>query len=99
MFSFFFLSILTDSYFLLDVFFILFTFQMLSPFTVPPPPNPPTRYSSTHPPTSTSLLTHSPTLRHPAFRGPRLSFPIDAQQGHPLLHMQLEPWGLPMCTS
>ena len=29
---------------------------------------------------------------HWAFTGPRASPPIDAWQGHPLLHMQLEPW-------
>jgi hypothetical protein len=32
---------------------------------------------------------------HQALTGPRASSPIDAQEGHPLLHMQLEPWGLP----
>ena len=45
-----------------------------------------------HPPTSTSVPWHSFTLGHPAFTGPRASPPIDARQGHPLLHMQLEPW-------
>jgi hypothetical protein len=30
------------------------------------------------------------------FTEPRASLPIDVQQGHPLLHMQLEPW-VPLC--
>jgi len=37
----------------------------------------------------------SPTLRGPALAGPRASPPIGAQQGHPLLHMHLEPWVCP----
>jgi hypothetical protein len=36
-----------------------------------------------------------PTLGHWAFTGPRASLPIDVWQGHPLLHMQLEPCGPP----
>jgi hypothetical protein len=51
----------------------------------------------TNPPTSASLSWHSPTLRHQTFSGPRASPPIHAQQGHPLLHMQLEPW-VPPCV-
>ena len=47
--------------------------------------------SPNHPPTPTSPPWHPPTLGHWAFTGPRASPPIDAQQGHPLLHMQLEP--------
>jgi hypothetical protein len=35
---------------------------------------------------------HSPTLGHWVFTGLRASPPTDDQQGHPLLHMQLEPW-------
>ena len=38
---------------------------------------------------------HSLTLEHRAFTGPRTS-PTDVQQGHPLLHMCLEPW-VPPC--
>jgi hypothetical protein len=38
---------------------------------------------------------HSPTLGLRAFTGQRASPPIDEQLGHPLLHMQLEPWVLP----
>jgi len=37
----------------------------------------------------------SPILRVPALAWPRASPPIGAQQGHPLLHMQLEPWVCP----
>ena len=33
-----------------------------------------------------------PNMRHQAFRGPRASLPTDDQLGHPLQHMQLEPW-------
>jgi hypothetical protein len=50
-------------------------------------------YSSTHPPNPTS----PPSIPlhwgiYQAFIGPRTSPPIDAWQGHPLLHIQLEPW-------
>jgi hypothetical protein len=34
-------------------------------------------------------------LGHWAFTGRRESPPIDGRQGHPLLHMQLEPWVSP----
>jgi len=34
-------------------------------------------------------------LGHLALTGPRVSFLTDAQQGHPLLHMWLEPWVAP----
>jgi hypothetical protein len=82
--------------------FSLFTFQMLSLFPVPLPPgnilpHPPSplllwRCSSTHSPTPTS----PPSIPlhwgiYWAFIGPSTSPPIDAWQGHPLLHMQLEP--------
>ena len=78
--------------------FSLFTFQMLSLFQVPSPTRNPLSLpscplvlwgcSTTHLPTPTSLPRHSPTLEHRAFTGPRTSPPIDAGQGHPLLHMQ-----------
>jgi hypothetical protein len=58
----------------------------------PPPTHTPT---PTHPPTPTSSPLLSSTLGNHAFTGPRASPPIDAQQVHPLLHMQLEPWGPP----
>jgi hypothetical protein len=54
---------------------------------VPPP----------HPPTPISLPWHSPTLGYQDFTGPRVSPPIDVQQGDPLLHMRLEPW-VPPCV-
>ena len=47
----------------------------------------------TNPPTPASLSWCSPTLGHQAFSGPRAgSPPIDVQQGHPLLHIHLDPW-------
>jgi hypothetical protein len=51
--------------------------------------------SPTNPPNPTSLPSHSTTLGHRAITEQRASFSIDAQQGHPLLHMQLELWVLP----
>jgi hypothetical protein len=50
----------------------------------------------TNPPTPASWPWHSPVLGHIIFTRPRASPPIDAQLGHPLLHMQLETqiWGL-----
>ena len=49
-------------------------------------------HSLTHPPIPASQSWHSPTQGHWAFIGPRVSLPINAWQGHPLLHMQLKPW-------
>jgi hypothetical protein len=46
----------------------------------------------THSSTTASLSSHSPTLGHRAFTGPRASSPIYARQSHPLLHIQLGPW-------
>ena len=68
---------------------------MLSPFPISLPENPyPTHLllllwecAPTHPSTLTSPTTHSPTLGHWAFTGPRASFPTDAQQGRPLLYI------------
>ena len=84
------------------VFFIfsLFTFQMLSPFFIFLPKK--THYLTPHPlltnPTIHAFLSwHYPTLGHQAFTGPRVSPLIDVPQGHPLLHMQLEPW-IPPCV-
>ena len=51
----------------------------------------------TNPPTPTSWPWHSPTLGYRAFTGPRASPSIDDWLGHPLLHMQLEPW-VPPCV-
>ena len=51
--------------------------------------------SHTHPPTPDFLSWHSPTLGHQVFTGPRASPPTDVWQGHPLLHIQLEPQNPP----
>ena len=48
--------------------------------------------SSTHPSTPASLLWHSPSLGHWDFTRPKASSLTDARQGHPLLHMRVEPW-------
>ena len=54
--------------------------------------------SCTHPPIpSFTHPQHSPMLGHWTFPGSRASSPIDAHQGHPLLHMLLEPW-VPPCV-
>jgi hypothetical protein len=80
----------------------LFTFQMLSPFLVSPLletsyPIPPPQasiglflYSSTHPllPPCPPFLYTGESLRP---IGPRTTLPTDAWQGHPMLHMSLEP--------
>jgi hypothetical protein len=54
------------------------------------------RCSNTHSPIPASPNPNSPTLVHPAFTGPKDSPSINAWQGHPLLHMWLEPW-VPPC--
>jgi hypothetical protein len=75
---------------------------MLSPFLVSAPQTP---YPILPPPASTRVLPHphpnscspswhSSTLWYQASTGPRASPPTDALQGHPLLHMRLEPWVL-----
>jgi len=43
-----------------------------------------------HPPLPASPPWHPPILGSRALTGPRASPPIGSQQGHPLLHMQLE---------
>jgi hypothetical protein len=50
----------------------------------------------TNPPTPASLSWPSPTLEHGAFTRPKASTLIVVPQGHPLLHMWLEPW-VPPC--
>jgi hypothetical protein len=77
----------------------LFTFQMCSPFQVSPLETP---YSIVPPPASMSVTPHPITpvfppwhfsaLRHGTLLGARTAPPTDVQQGHPLLHMQPEPW-------
>ena len=51
----------------------------------------------TNPHTSTSWPWHFPTLGHRASTEPRASPSIDNQLGHPLLHMQRDPW-VPPCV-
>jgi hypothetical protein len=61
-----------------------------SPYPVPPP--------LAHQPTHSHFLALAfPTLRHRAFIGQRASPRIDIRLGHPLIHMQLEPW-VPPCV-
>jgi hypothetical protein len=94
-----FIETLKKFYFLLDIFFI-YT-QMLSPLLVPPSKISPVLSSlplllwgcsSTHPSSPTSLpLIPLHCGSYAAFIGPRSFPPVDAWQGHPLLHMQLEP--------
>ena len=75
--------------------FYLFTFQMLLPFLVSPWKTPyPILPPPPHPPTPTLPHWHSPTLRHWIITRPKASPPINVQQGHPLLHMWLEPGSL-----
>ena len=50
-----------------------------------------------NPPAPAFWAWHSPILGHRTFTGPRTSPPIDNWLGHPLLHMQLEPW-TPLCV-
>jgi hypothetical protein len=78
--------------------FYLFTFLMLFQFPLAnllsrPLSLPLWECSSTYTPTSPAL--HSLTLRHQAFKGPRVAPPIDAKYGRPLPNMQLEPWVSP----
>jgi hypothetical protein len=80
----------------LDIFFIYISHVIPFPGSpsknsLPPFPSP---CSPTHS-LPASWPWHSPTLGHQAFTGPRASPPIDAQQGHLLLHMQIETWVLP----
>ena len=54
------------------------------------------------PPASMRVLPHPPTHSHLTilaftYTGTRVSPPIDAREGHPLLYMQLEPW-VPACV-
>jgi hypothetical protein len=55
------------------------------------PPLMPPLHMLTNPSTPSFWPWHSPTLGHRAFIGQRASPLIDVPQGHPLLHMQLEP--------
>jgi hypothetical protein len=82
---------------LLDILFIYLISNVI-PFPCFPFRNPyPILPTPSHPHTPASLPSHSPTLVHRAFTGPRTSPPIDVQQVHPLLYMNLEPW-VPLCV-
>jgi hypothetical protein len=74
---------------------------MLSSFLVSPPKtlsSLPLRFPLlTNPPTPASLSWYSHILGHWAFTGPMGSPPTDVWQGHPLIHMQLEPQ-VPPCV-
>ena len=71
---------------------------MLSPFGFPSElPIPSSVPLLINLPTPSSLSWHSPKLGYQPFSGPKASPPIDVQQGHSLLHMQLEPW-VPPCV-
>lgn len=79
------------NYFLLDIFFVYISNVIPFPGSSPPPNS----LSHPSPPASMRVFPHVPThsylltLNSP-FTGPRASLLIDARQGHPLLHMQLE---------
>ena len=50
-----------------------------------------------HPPTPALLFQHPPMLGTKTSTEQRASPPINVRQGHPLLHIHLEPW-VPPCT-
>jgi hypothetical protein len=94
------LSTTQDLYSFFFLFKNLFTFQVLCPYLVSPlletpiPSLPASMRVFLHPPTTPTSL---PTITlhwgiYQAVIGPRTSPPIDAWQGHPLLHMHLEPY-------
>jgi len=70
---------------------------MLTSFLVSPPKIPYPLPLFTNLPTPAFWSWHSPRLGRTAFTGPRAFPPIDDLLGHPLLHMQLEPW-IPPCV-
>ena len=73
---------------------------MLSPFLVCPlkTPIPSHLPQLTNPASPASSSWNFPTLGYQVFTGPMAFPPIDDLQGHPLLHMQLNPW-VPPCVS
>ena len=86
------------SFFLLDIFFIYISNVISFPsFPSENPHIPSILPLLTNPPTPASWPWHSPILKHRTFTGSRASPLIDDQLGHPLLHMQLEPW-VPVCV-
>jgi hypothetical protein len=76
---------------LLDIFFIYIS--TIIPFQKWPIPS--TFPLLTNPHTPAFWPWQSPKLGHRAFTGPRAFPPIDDQQSHPLIDMQLEPWVFP----
>jgi hypothetical protein len=94
--SFFFLFFsLLNGYFIYLYFkcYALSWFPLWKPLPHPPSPcfSDGAPHPPTHPFTPAFLPWHSTTLGHQAFIGPRSFPPIDGWQGHPLLHMLLEP--------
>jgi hypothetical protein len=77
----------SSSFFIRYLLYLHFKCYPLSWFPLSLPASP-----CTNPPTPTPWPWHSPTLGHRDFTGPRASPPSDDWLGHPLLHMQLEPW-------
>ena len=89
--------LLKVNYFLNKIRYFLYYIQMLSPFLVSAPKTSYPIHLLTHPPTPSFLSWHSSTMGHQAFSEPKASPPIDVQQGHPMLHMQLKSW-VPPCV-
>jgi hypothetical protein len=86
-------SLQNPTAFLLDILCIYISnvnpfpsFPSGTPYPIPPSLAPPPTQPSTSPPW------HFLTLGNGAFTGPWASPPIDARQGYPRLHMQLQPW-------
>jgi hypothetical protein len=78
--------------FLLDIFFIYISNIIhFSSFSSENPLSPPP-HTAPYPTPSSFLTLAFPYNGHRTFTGPRTSTPIDDKLGHPLLHMQLEPW-------
>jgi hypothetical protein len=84
----------------LDIFFIYMpnvipfpSFPSENPCPIPPLPASIRMFP--HPPIHFCFPLLAFPLGHRAFTGPRASPPFDVRQGHPLLHMQLEPWVTP----
>jgi len=76
-------------------FFWIFFIYISNVIPFPNFPTSPLLYRCSPPqplPLPTPPTPHSPTLRGPALAEPRASPSIGAQQGHPWLHMLLEPW-------
>jgi hypothetical protein len=81
-------SFFFKNYFIRYFLYLYFKFYPLCTF---PFKNPSSRSLLTNLPSPASLSCHSPTLEHRAFKRPRAFYLIEIPQGHPLLHMQLEP--------